>query len=90
MLSSVWNGASQDVLDVLGFEKKEDTDLGSLMITCKLYVEQHGFALLTFTWTECMSHESFTLECLLSVCQRGIDAWPLIAAVKVLALHSLC
>eukprot|EP00434_Breviolum_minutum_P041490 symbB.v1.2.036907.t1/scaffold5321.1/size28434/2 len=24
MLSSVWNGASQDVLDVLGFEKKED------------------------------------------------------------------
>lgn len=32
MLSSAWNGASQDVLDVLGFEKKEDTDLGSLMI----------------------------------------------------------
>lgn len=57
---------------------------------CKLYVEQHGFALLTFTWTECMSHESFILGCLLSVCQRGIDAWPLIAAVKVLALHSLC
>lgn len=35
-------------------------------------------------------YESFILGCLLSVCQRGIDAWPLIAAVKVLALHSLC